>query len=218
MQTGPEVKVLQSLIERLTNELRSKPFYFLNEHDVSGFLYNQLQTFQICQGSFNIVDRKGVKQACYKVHMEYPRYCLKSDNTVKTLGHYDLAVLREPKEDEPYFKNEEFIKKPVWIGFEVKLYRNTSEKGISQYILSEKNAFVKEKDRCVRKPADVGVILHLNIDKKAPIDTQKLRSLLNKELDEISDKTFLVYIESYRENKEPKMILKLLTDFIRDGA
>jgi hypothetical protein len=205
-----EVKcILSHLIAKVEEILVEKPFFFVNEHDVAAFLYSKLTImpeFQLPR----FLERDGKRQAYYRVHMEYPRHLIK-DERLRYIGKYDVAILRKDNTIEEPFRarEDEFTKKPVWVGFEVKLHWDVGIRRVKSGFESEKNAFAKEVNHIERRPADYGVVFHLNIGKKIMSKKNVIFDYIKKfqKLKGLQDsRIFVVYIESFREKEEPKII------------
>ena len=131
---------------------------------------------------------------------------LLSKRKLKSVGKYDIAILRQDNTVEEPFRKGEFTKKPVWVGFEVKLHWKVGVNVVSNGFLSEKMAFAKRDGYIERRPADYGVVFHLNIDRKTKTDhrtlTEKIKEFQN--LKEIKDsKVFVVYMECYDKKEKP---------------
>jgi hypothetical protein len=200
--------ILSHLIAKIEDTLEKNPFIFVNEHDLSAYLYSKLIEIQDLSLPFKM-ERNGIEQCCNKVHLEYPRYSIENGK-LKSMGRYDVAVLRQDNSLEKTFPEDEFTKKPVWMGFEVKLHWNYGLEAVSNSFSLEKMAFAKRDERGFeRRPADYGVVFHLNIDKKDKTDRNTLiRKIVEfQTLREIEDsKVFVVYIESFEKKEKPSTI------------
>jgi len=201
-------KILLSLISEVEKVLRKKPFFFVNEYDLSAYLYSRLLEVPELKLPFKMV-RDGIEHSCYRVHLEYPRYSI--EKKLKSVGKYDIAILRQENAVEVQNLRDEFIKKPVWVGFEVKLHWDVGPRKVKSALESEKNAFAKSVNKVERRPADYGVIFHLNIarKKKSAFETMEKEILDSEKQREIEDNVFIVYIESYEEkgNKPNTVII-----------
>lgn len=201
--------ILEYLINALEKDLEKSPFFLVTEHDLAAYLYSKLILRKDLQEPFCHY-KNGKKQPNFRVHMEYPRYQIEDDK-VKRKGRYDLVILR--KENNTFgkpFEDDKFSMKPVWLGFETKLHWNVGEKAVGDGFLSEKMAFAKKDYRFERRPADYGVIFHLNGAKKKQCDLGLIVDKIKRfqEESEIKEsKTFAVYMESYdEEGKEPNTV------------
>jgi len=209
-------KILLELITELKKVLQEKPFLFVNEHDLSAYMYSKLLEVPELKSPCKM-ERDGIEQYCYRVHLEYPRYSIENDK-LKSVGKYDIAILRQENTVEDPFPKDEFTKKPVWIGFEAKLHWNAGIRKVKSAFESEKNAFVKWVDEVERRPAEYGVIFHLNIDRKKKrafkIIEGNIREFQNQEA--IKDASvFVVYAESYNKKEEKPNILAVTPDGTR---
>jgi len=201
-------KVLLYLINEVEKVLQKKPFFFVNEHDLSAYLYSQLLEIQELELPF-IMKRNGFDHSCYRVHLEYPRYSIENKN-LKSVGKYGLAILRRDNTVEKPFPNDEFTKKPVWVGFEIKLHWNIGENTVGKRLLDEKKAFVKKDNGFERRPADYGVVFHLNIAKKKECRFEAIERKIKEFQKEIRrSKVFAVYMESYIRLKNPRTLAVL---------
>ena len=201
-------RILSHLITKVENKLENNPFIFVNEHDLSAYLFSQLLEIQELKLPFKM-ERNGIEHYCSRVHLEYPRYAIDLGK-LKSVGRYDIAVLRQDSSVEEPFKRDEFTEKPVWMGFEVKLHWNYGLEAIINGVLLEKMAFAKRDRDIERRPADYGVVFHLNIDKKKKTDPSALIEKIKEfqSLTEIKDsKIFVVYIESCGRTEKPSTIV-----------
>jgi len=91
-EIGKVKTILESLVDKVETTLKENSFFFLNEHDLSAYLYSQLLDMQEFQ-PFKI-KRNGKEYGCCRIHVEYPRYSI-VNNKLKSQGRYDVAILRE---------------------------------------------------------------------------------------------------------------------------
>lgn len=206
-------KLLLDLIKEVKKMLQEKPFFFLNEHDLSAYLYSQLLEIPELKLPFKM-ERDGIEHSCYRVHVEYPRYSIENEK-LRSVGKYDVAILRQENTLEDPFPKDEFTKKSVWVGFEVKLHWDAGLRKVNTSVKSEMNAFAKMVNCVTRIPADYGVVFHLNIDRKKEsafkVIEGNFKDFQNQEAVKDSQ-VFIVYMESYNEKTKGPNNLAVMPD------
>lgn len=204
-------RLLESLVNSLTTELSRKPFFLVTEHDISGYLYSKLFQMKELQATFSDLGEEGNRN--FKIHLEYPRYRRK-EGMLRNKGRYDVVILNEHVPIEKEFENDECDKKPVWLGFEIKLYWDEKAGKVKNGLENELRAFWKRDEECERFPADCGVILHVNVAKTCGSSDEEFSSIREEMKRCQKDKNIasslsLIYIESYRKENKPKVVMEL---------
>jgi hypothetical protein len=198
-------KLLSELIKSTESILAEKPFFFINEFDLQAYLYSKLIAMPELSSPFAI-DRDSKTVDCFRVHCEYNRYEVKGEG-LNCIGAYDLAILRKDNRAEKPFPTDTFSQKPVWVGFETKCQWNIGEKAVTSQLIDETNAFVKNVDGVERRPADYGVVFHVNIEKQKASNLVNIRKAIRDfQLQFKSNPPFVVYIEVSDRKEKPRKI------------
>ena len=190
------VELLKSLSDDLKRELMKKPFFIVTEADLQGYLYSKLIENERLKEPF--MDSKGKPN--FRVHLEFPRYRREND-MLKKVGRYDVAVLKKTQSGE--FFNDTFDEKEVWLGFEVKAHWNSSEKEIETSLNNDVPAFESIEGKI---PSELGVFFYVNIAKRKPCNLERIEQKIRELRKKTETHLFLVYIEAYYENLEPRVL------------
>lgn len=188
--------IIKCFLENVEEKIVQCPFYFINEHDLQGFLYSKL----IENSNYNDYCINSNNLRNFRIHMEYPR---RDKLTKKKIGRWDIAILKKNKYD-----SDDFDEAPVLLGVEIKLNWDENTDEVLSDIDDDMPAIESSKNE--NDYADWTLAFHINVANKKGkknLDIKKIESELTK-LKRDNPKTWFTYIQSYRDGEKLEYIVK----------
>ena len=179
METDKELtkRIVIDLVKELEKRLKRFPSFLLSEYDLQGFLYCELLKNQDLEETFSYRKEWGEN---FRIHLEYPRLFSKSGK-LKTDGRcrYDIVILGHSSKSK--FLNDDFKKKAVDVGFELKFLCNKKQEIVLDNFCYDLPAFDKtSSDWDYQELPEIGVLFLVNVQKDKLTEVHYLEDIVNK--------------------------------------